>query len=219
MKTSANGRRLIEQFEGCILQAYDDANDHIIPAGGTPVGTLTIGYGHTSSAGAPTVVPGMSITKSQADSILSTDLKGAENDVNKLVKVPMTQNQFDALVSFQFNTGDLGKSSVLTSLNKKDYEGAANKLMLYTNGRLGGKLVPMAGLVKRRTAEKNLFLKADSSAAGPVAGVAAVGGAAALASPHNYLPWIVAGTIVVAILTFVAYTVYEYHKSLKGPTT
>jgi len=218
MKTSPNGRRLIEQFEGCILQAYDDANDHVVPVGGKPVGTLTIGYGHTNGAGAPQVTPGMVITKTQADSILSTDLKKYEDEVNKLVKVPLSQNQFDALVSFQMNTGSLAKSSVLTSLNKKDYDDAANRLMLYTNVRHEGQLVPSAGLIKRRSLEKKLFLKPDTSAAGPVAGLAAAGGAAVIASPHHWWPWIIAGTLAAIIVTFIGYTVYEYNQSLKVHT-
>ena len=215
MKTSTNGRQLIEQFEGLILQSYDDANDRIVPVGGSANGTLTIGYGHTSAAGAPKVTPGMVITKQQADNILASDLGKVEADINKLVKVPVTQNQYDALVSFQFNTGSLGKSSVLTALNNKDYNGAANKLMAYTNGRVNGQLVPMAGLVKRRTAEKALFLKAGGSASLPTTGVVIAGAGAAATAPHNYLPWIIAGTVVIAVVTFIAYTVYEYQQTLK----
>jgi lysozyme len=215
MKTSTNGRKLIEQYEGLILQSYDDANDHVVSSGGTARGTLTIGYGHTSSAGAPAVYAGQVITKEQADAILTSDLSKVEASVNSLVKVPLTQNQFDALVSFQYNLGSLAKSSLLTALNKKDYKGAADKFMLYNNARVDGKLVPLAGLTKRRTAEKNLFLKTDSAGAvAPTAVVVAAGGAAAASSPHHYLPWIIGGTIVLAIVTFIGYTIYEYHKSL-----
>jgi lysozyme len=161
MKTSSNGRALIERYEGLILKSYDDANDHIIPKGGQAQGTLTIGYGHTSAAGPPKVYAGQTITKQQADSILASDLGKVEADVNRLVKVPLTQNQFDALVSFHFNTGALGKSSLLIALNKRNYDLAANRFMVYTNGRIGGKLVPMAGLTRRRTEEKALFLAPD----------------------------------------------------------
>lgn len=217
MKTSNTGRALIEQFEGLILQSYDDANDHIVSAGGKAVGTLTIGYGHTSAAGLPKVFAGQVITKEQADSILASDLGRVEADVNKLVKVPVTQNQYDALVSFHFNTGALGKSSVLTALNNKDYAGAADNLMKYTNGRIGGKLVPMAGLVRRRNAEKALFLKTSGTASLPTTGVIVAGAGAAVAAPHNYLPWIIAGTVVLAIVTFIGYTIYEYRKTLNVP--
>ena len=215
MKTSSNGRALIERYEGLILQSYDDANDHIVPVGGKAVGTLTIGYGHTSAAGAPTVTPGMVITKAQADSILASDLSKVEADVNKFVKVPITQNQFDALVSFHFNTGALGKSSLLVALNKKDYNGAADKFMMYTSGRVNGQLVHMAGLTRRRTEEKALFLKTGGSAAIPTVAVGAAGAAAAATAPHNYMPWIIGGTIALCFITFIAYTIYEYNKSLK----
>lgn len=143
MKTSSNGRRLIEQFEGLSLKAYNDGT-----------GVITIGYGHTSAAGPPKVSRGQTITKEQADQILASDLGKVETQVNSLVHVPIDQNQFDALVSFHFNTGALGRSSVLKKLNQGDYNGAANALLLYNRG--GGRV--MAGLARRRAAEKALFL-------------------------------------------------------------
>jgi len=116
MTTSAKGRALIAQREGNILKAYKDS-----------VGVLTIGVGHTTAAGAPAVTPGMTITAAQSDEILTRDLKDCENHINSLVKVPLTQNQFDALVSFVFNIGWPGfaKSTLLKKLNVKDYKGAA----------------------------------------------------------------------------------------------
>src|SRR6185437_9224903 len=105
MKTSATGRKLIERFEGLILQAYDDANDHIVKPGQLVHGTLTIGYGHTSAAGPPRVYVGQVIDQPTADGILGADLASVEIEVEHLVKVLLNQNQFDALVSFQFNTG------------------------------------------------------------------------------------------------------------------
>lgn len=217
MKTSTKGRKFIERFEGLILQAYDDRGDHIVPVGGTAIGTLTIGYGHTNAAGAPAVTPGMSITQAQADSILASDLRSVEADVNRLVKVPISQNQYDALVSFQFNTGSLGKSSLLTALNNKDYTTAADKFMLYTSGRVNGQLVQMAGLTRRRTAEKAMFLKPDATGAALPTGAVVVAGAGTAASvPHNYMPWVIGGTIALAIITFLAYTIYEYKQSLKA---
>lgn len=202
MKTSTNGRKFIEQWEGCILHAYDDGT-----------GVLTIGYGHTSAAGAPKVTAGMTITKEQADQILATDLKKVEDQVNSLVKVPLTQNQFDVLVSFQFNTGALGKSSALKYLNQKNYEQAAQNLTLYNRG--GGKI--MQGLVNRRNAEKKLFLTPDTGTTGKVvagAGTVVVGGAATAASaPHNYIPWIIAGTIVLIVGWTLYTTIRDYKKS------
>lgn len=218
MKTSTNGRKLIEQFEGCILQAYDDRTDHIVPVGGTSQGTLTIGYGHTSAAGAPKVTVGQIITKEQADTILASDLAKVEDSVNSLVKVSLTQNQFDALVSFQFNLGSLARSSVLTDINNKNFKSAADKILLYNNERINGVLTPVAGLTRRRTAERALFLKPDAVGATlPTSAVVAVGAGAALTSPHHYLPWIIAATALVAIATFIGYTIYEYKESLKVP--
>lgn len=191
MKTSSNGRALIEKYEGLILQSYDDANDHIVPVGGSSRGTLTIGYGHTSAAGAPKVVPGMKITKEQADAILASDLQKVEADVTRLVKVPLTQNQFDALVSFHFNTGSLGKSTALKKLNAGDYQGCADAFMMYTKGRVDGQLVPMKGLVTRRTEEKTLFMKKDTPVTSKTVGNApatttVAGGAATVAVTYSY---------------------------------
>src|SRR5882672_9116079 len=128
MKTSNAGRKFIESWEGLILQAYDDANDHIVPPGQRPIGTLTIGYGHTDAAGPPKVSVGQKITEQEADAFLASDLASVENEVNHLVKVPLNQNQFDALVSFQFNTVWLGHSgcSLLSALNSGNYDLAAN---------------------------------------------------------------------------------------------
>lgn len=201
MKTSAIGRALIEKYEGLILQSYDDANDRIIKAGQTARGTLTIGYGHTSAAGAPKVFAGQKITREQADTILANDLAAVEADVNRLVKVPLNPNQYDALVSFQFNTGSLGKSSLLKALNKKDYKGAADGFMLYTRGRVGGQLVQMSGLVKRRKEEVALFNKPYTGVTPHVtAGGATIAGGAAIAvaQPHLW-PWIV-GVVVIVII-------------------
>ena len=155
MKTSNNGRKLIEQFEGCILQAYDDASDHIVKPGQYVHGTLTIGYGHTDAAGPPKVFIGQTITQEQADAILSTDLVSVELEVSKLVDVALNQNQFDALVSFQFNTGWLGhpNCSLLKALNSGNYNLADEDFMLYD--RAQGKV--LAGLTRRRKAEKDLF--------------------------------------------------------------
>jgi|SRR5882672_5865653 len=155
MKTSQNGRSLIESFEGLILQSYDDYNDHIVNTGDTVHGVLTIGYGHTSAAGLPHVYIGDTITQADADKILGDDLGRVEGEVTNLVKVTLNQNQFDALVSFHFNTGALGHSSTLTLLNEGKYAEAADHLLLYN--KAGGRV--LAGLVRRRQQEKALFLK------------------------------------------------------------
>ena len=141
MKISNNGINLIKKYEGCILIAYKCPSD-----------CWTIGYGHTKS-----VKSGMAITKAQAESYLKQDLVAFENAVNKYVKVPLTQNQFDALVSFSFNcgAGALKTSTLLKKLNKKDYDGAANEFLRWnkSNGKV------LSGLTKRRKEERSLFLK------------------------------------------------------------
>lgn len=211
MQTSSKGRQFIESFEGLILQAYDDANDHIVSAGGTAQGVLTIGYGHTSAAGAPTVHPGQVITKQQADDILASDLSKVEANVNKVVKVPLTQNQFDALVSFDFNTGALSRSSILTSLNNKNYDDAANRILLYNKS--GGKV--LAGLVRRREAEKKMFLSKDASKGiGPAGAVVVAGGTAAASQAHtDYWPAIIGITLVIAVVVWVGYQWHEFKKT------
>ena len=157
MQTSANGRKLIESFEGLFLQAYDDANDKIVQRGDVVRGTLTIGYGHTSAAGPPAVYVGMTITKDVADAILAADLASVEIEVAHLVTVPLNQNQFDALVSFQFNTGWLAhpQCSLRRQLNAGNYNIAAQDFMLYDEAQ--GKV--LAGLERRREAERELFLQ------------------------------------------------------------
>lgn len=207
MKTSTNGLNFITKEEGVILQAYDDATDHVVKTGDTIKGTLTIGVGHTTAAGLPKVFVGQKITQEQAEIILAADLSKVEAEINSLVKVPLTQNQFDALVSFQFNTGGLGRSSVLKSLNNKDYTQAANNLLLWSKGNNNPTL-----LLGRRTREKTLFLTKDSTnatstsivsvlAAGTVAGA----GAIATTSVHPYAPYLAAGLVATAAIGGLTY--------------
>lgn len=219
MKTSANGRKFIEQFEGLILQAYDDANDHIVPVGGTSQGVITIGYGHTSAAGAPKVFPGQVITRQQADDILASDLSKVEVNINKLVKVSLNQNQFDALVSFDFNTGALGRSSILTALNKGNYEDAANRILLYN--KAGGKV--LKGLVRRREGEKAMFLKKDTPVTAPViptgsstTASVAVGGGLVYTYWHAFLNhWMLytLGLVAVAVIGDILIHKYKNRKT------
>jgi lysozyme len=142
---------LIQQFEGRRLEAYK-----------CPADVWTIGYGHTSAAGKPEVKPGMVITKQEANDILVRDLVRYEDAVNRLVKVPLTQNQFDALVSFTFNVGEgaLAKSTLLKKLNAGDYDAVPAELMKWTKG--GGKELP--GLVRRRRAECAMWRSVNDDA-------------------------------------------------------
>lgn len=142
MKTSANGRSFIEAFEGKFLHTYDDGT-----------GVLTIGYGHTTAAGPPKVVRGMKITDEECDKILANDLAAVERDVSRLIHVPMTQPQFDALVSFHFNTGKLGAGSIDDKINSGRSAAAMQTLLLYDHA--GGRR--MDGLTRRRKAERLMF--------------------------------------------------------------
>lgn len=140
MKTSQAGRSFIESCEGLSLKAYVD--QHGVP---------TLGYGHTNG-----VRIGETCTQPQADAWLAEDLATAEDAVNRLVKVPLNQEQFDALVSFTFNEGQghLASSTLLSLLNQGSYLGAANQFLVWT--RVGGAF--NQGLLNRRTAERALFL-------------------------------------------------------------
>lgn len=152
MKTSSAGINLIKEFEGVRLKSYK-----------CPAGVYTIGVGHTSAAGPPAVKAGMEITNAQAMKILANDLGQFEDAINDSVKVPLTQSQFDALVSFVFNVGvgAFKKSTLLKKLNAGQYDAVPAELMKWTKG--GGKELP--GLVRRRRAEAALWRGVDDSKA------------------------------------------------------
>lgn len=141
MKISQTGLDLIKSFEGLKLKAYQDV-----------VGVWTVGFGSTG----PHVKPGMIITAKQAEDLLRDDVSRFEACVSKQVSVPLSQNQFDALVSFAFNLGcgNLASSTLLRKLNAKDYAGASLEFTKWN--RAGGSVLP--GLTRRREAEKALFL-------------------------------------------------------------
>lgn len=147
LRISPVGLKLIRESEGLFLKAYR-----------CPAGVLTIGYGSTNRRGKhPELKPGLRITKEQAEAMLLEDLIDYENDIKRLVKVPLTQNQFDALVSWQFNTGALAKSTLLKVLNKGNYAAVPAQLMLWTKATVDGKKVELKGLVTRRRAEAALW--------------------------------------------------------------
>lgn len=140
---SPAGRALIAHFEGLRLTAYQDM-----------VGVWTIGYGHTG----PDVKPGLVITQQQADQLLVNDLAKFERGVNALVTVKIKQSQFDALVSFSYNLGlgSLQQSTLLRLLNAGNFQAAADQFLRWN--RAGGHVV--AGLSRRRAAERDMFLSA-----------------------------------------------------------
>lgn len=141
--TGAGGIALIKHFEGLRLTTYKDA-----------VGIPTIGYGHVEDP----IPPGgtRTITADEAEQILRNDLQRFERDVNAMVTVEATQNQFDALVSFAFNLGpaNLKSSTLLRKFNAGDINGAADEFPKWNHA--GGQV--LAGLTARRDAERSLFL-------------------------------------------------------------
>lgn len=148
MKLSDNGIRLIKRFEGYHRK---------LPDGGCiayrcPAGVWTLGYGSTAG-----IKPGMIWTEAQAEAALRDDVRRFESAVLRLVRVPLNQNQFDALVSFTYNVGEgaLAKSSLLRAVNAGDMAAAARAFALWNKAK--GKVLP--GLVERRAREAALFTR------------------------------------------------------------
>jgi len=138
MKTSTPGLIAIISHEGIVLSRYKDS-----------VGVFTIGVGHTKAAGGinPETFTG-TLKMSEAIDLLRTDIVKYENGVNKAVTVPLKQHEFDALVSFHFNTGAISKASFVKKLNAGDKAGAINGIMDWNKPK---------EIIKRRTAERDLF--------------------------------------------------------------
>jgi lysozyme len=139
MKISQEGLALIKKFEGCELKAYHCA-----------AGVPTIGYGSTHG-----VTMDMQITQEEADELLMDDVSKFEEAVAKAVKVPLEQNQYDALVSWTFNLGpsNLSSSTMLRVLNEGNYEEVPAQIKRWN--KAGGKV--LQGLIRRREAEALLF--------------------------------------------------------------
>lgn len=142
MRISANGIAVAHYFESCQLVAYPDPGSK----DGKP---WTIGWGHTG----PEVVKGLVWTQAQADAAFENDLLKFEARVARLVKVPLTQGQYDALVLFDYNTGALHSSTLLKLLNAGDYAGAQAQFKRWNKN--DGKV--MRGLIRRRAAEAALW--------------------------------------------------------------
>jgi lysozyme len=144
MRISESGIDLIKRFEGLELESYQDI-----------AGVWTIGYGHTETAG-----PNQKISAREADDLLRRDLAPRERAVEQMVKVPLNQNEFDALVSFVFNVGigALKSSTALKRLNRNDRLGAADALTWWNKATVAGVLREVTGLTRRRASERALFL-------------------------------------------------------------
>lgn len=147
MEISEDGIALVRQSEGLRLAAYQDAG-----------GKWTVGYGHTGHD----VYDGLVITEAEAEELLHNDLLSSQLYVNFLVKAPLTQGMFDALVDWTFNLGlkRLKQSTMLKLLNEGNYAGAKAELLKWD--RVGE--VVVEGLLHRRQAEAKLWDSADVTA-------------------------------------------------------
>lgn len=144
MKISAKGIQLIQHFEGCYLDAYL-----------CPANVWTIGYGHTGMVDGKQIQAGMKITQAKATELLREDMAEFEKHVMRLIDVPLTQSQFDALVSFSFNVGAgaLQKSTLRKLLNQGKYQEVPAQLGRWN--KANNKV--LAGLTRRRKAEGVLW--------------------------------------------------------------
>lgn len=145
-RISEDGLRLIKRWEGLRLEAYN-----------CPAGVLTIGYGHTRN-----VEPGQRISGTEADRLLRSDISIYETAVSDMVGVPLSDNQFAALVSWAFNIGHVAarRSTLIRKLNSGDYDAVPAELMRWN--RIKGKVV--SGLTNRRAAEAGLWARGSDVA-------------------------------------------------------
>jgi len=147
MIPSQNCINMIKMFEGFRAKPYK-----------CPAGVPTIGYGSTFySNGKKVTLKDKLITEQDATNLLTTVVTNFSSGVSKLLKIQVTQNQFDALVDFAYNVGigNLKSSTLLKKVNAKNFSGAALEFIKWN--KADGKVLP--GLTKRRTAEKDLFIK------------------------------------------------------------
>lgn len=149
--TSSAGRKLIQKWEGLYLKAYLD-----------PVGVWTIGYGSINNPQLKiSVKPGDKITAEQADEYMMRELRDMERQVNKLLKVPLKQYQYDAILSFTYNcgVGNLKKSTLLKLINQGNMSSASGQFLRWVKARdrRTNQFVTLKGLVNRRNDEKAMF--------------------------------------------------------------
>jgi lysozyme len=144
MQMTEEGLALIRRFEGFRAEAYR-----------CPAGVWTIGYGHTSQAGAPKVRPGMVVSEAEAREILAVDAAMFAEGVRTALTREVSPQQFSALVSFAYNVGigAFRRSSVLKAVNEGRFEAVPERLKLWVkaDGRR------LEGLARRRQAEAELF--------------------------------------------------------------
>lgn len=146
MKISDNGINFIAGWEGVEYKAYKDA-----------VGLFTVGIGHLIKLPEEKFLLNKTLTRDEVYDIFREDIKRFENNLNKVIKVPINQNQFDALISLAFNIGNgaFNNSTLLKVLNQGNYEEVPNQILRWD--KAGGKT--LLGLTRRRKAEVELFNK------------------------------------------------------------
>jgi len=141
LKINAAGLKIIEDSEGLRLEAYQGMS-----------GKWLIGYGHAATA-----APGMTITQQQAEELLRQDLEATESALKSFLNVPVTENEFSAMVSLAYNIGTFAfkDSTVLREVNRNKTKAAAEAFLLWNKS--GGKAYPH--LTERRQKERDLFLR------------------------------------------------------------
>ena len=154
--TSPAGVRMISNFEGFCANLYDDGS----PGCRRGQGNCTIGYGHLVHTGpcdgrASEQQFLAGISRQQGSQLLAGELARSENQVRRMVTAALTQQQFDALVSFDFNTGRL--NALAQSLNTGQFANVPALMNQFVHAHIGGQVVVMPGLVRRRAAEGRLF--------------------------------------------------------------
>lgn len=223
MQISNPGLQKIIQREGVILHAYQDS-----------VGVWTIGTGHTSAAGLPHVTPGMVITKEQNDEILLKDLKPIEDQFVQYVHVPVTQNQYDAIISIVFNVGPkFWHSTCINDLNAGNMTGASNAIMLWNKppeitGRRRTEQVQfntpdtsssedssdsLTTITTTVTEATGLFATVKSFLSDNfkkhISAAAPVAAGAASATQTTYWPYILGGSVALGLLIWLGVYLYE----------
>ena len=140
---------LIKEFEGFEEQAYIDTD-----------GAAVIGYGLSRIGGQPVQV-GDRISAEQANAALKAQVREIQRELDRAIKVNLSDRQLSALASLSFNVGVdyVAESTLVRKINAEDYAGAANEFLRWDKANVGGALVSMPGLTKRREAERQLFLE------------------------------------------------------------
>lgn len=152
MKTSREGLDLIAMWEGCVLKPYKDI-----------AGYRTIGIGHLIKPG-EVFADDVEITRDKAYELLSFDVQMCEDAIKKYIKVKLTQNQFDALISFGFNcgVGVYSKSGVASAVNSGKFHQVPARLEEWSKAKIKGVAVVVPGLLNRRRHEAQLFMSKEN---------------------------------------------------------